>query len=225
MQTRPVSQGLSQPPQCAALVSVSTHVPPHSAWPDGQPQVLPLQVAPPLHALPHSPQWSMLEVTSTQVPLQSVCPGGQPQLPALQVCPAAQAWPQAPQLRGSLWKLAASKQPVPHNALSAGHVATQAEASHSGVAAGQAMPQPPQWAPSAAVFAQPVAHAVKPAWHMQLPLQIWPGPQATPQPPQLATSLAVFEQLCPHEASGGGQLHEEFTQVCVPPHTLSQAPQ
>jgi hypothetical protein len=109
--------------------------------------------------------------------------------------------------------------------LSAGQVTTHAEASHSGVAAGQAMPQPPQCAPSAAVFAQPVAHGVKPAWHVQLPLQIWPGPHATPQPPQLATSLAVLTQLCPHAISGGGQLHVELAQVWVPPQTVPQAPQ
>jgi hypothetical protein len=41
-------------------------------------------------------------------------------------------------------------------------VATHIDAEHSGVDAGQAIPQPPQWAPSAAVFAQPVAHGVNP---------------------------------------------------------------
>ena len=105
----------------------------------------------------------MLDVRSTQLPPQSVCPPGQPQLPALQVWPAAQALPQVPQFSGSLWKLAASTQPVPHSALSAGQVATHIDALQSGVAAGQGMPQPPQLAPSAAMLAQPVGQGIKPA--------------------------------------------------------------
>jgi len=40
---RPVSQGVSQSPQLAASVMVSTHALPHSFWPDGQRQAPPVQ--------------------------------------------------------------------------------------------------------------------------------------------------------------------------------------
>jgi hypothetical protein len=114
---------------------------------------------------------------------------------------------------------------VPQSVFSAGQLATHVEAEQSGVPTGQAMPQPPQLAPSAAMFAQPVGQGVKPAWHVQAPLQICPGPHAMLQPPQLATSLAVLAHACPHAIKGGGQLHAEFAQVCVPPHTVPHAPQ
>jgi hypothetical protein len=41
----------------------------------------------------------------------------------------------------------------------------------------------------------------------------------------LATSLAVLAHAWPHAIKGGGQLHAELTQVCVPPHTVPHAPQ
>jgi hypothetical protein len=47
--------------------------------------------------------------------------------------------------------------------LSAGQLATHVDAEHSGVTAGQAMPQPPQLAPSAATFAQPLGQGISPA--------------------------------------------------------------
>jgi hypothetical protein len=167
----------------------------------------------------------MSVVRSTHVPPQSVCPAGQPQTPAEQVWPAAQALPQAPQLSASLWKLAASTQPVPHCEVPAGQVATQAPLEQNGVPAGQAMPQAPQLAPSAMVLAQPAAHGESPAWHMQVPLHTWPAVQAVSHVPQCATSEEVFTHAPPHAISGAGQLQLPFTQVCVAPQTLPQAPQ
>jgi hypothetical protein len=133
--------------------------------------------------------------------------------------------PHAPQFSESVWKLAASTQPVPHCVRSAGQVATHAAAEQNGVPAGQAMPHMPQLAPSDMVFAQPLVQAVSPAWHMQEPLHTCPALQAFPQPLQLATSVAVLAQDVPHASSGAGQLQPPFTHVCVPPHTLPHAPQ
>jgi hypothetical protein len=108
------------------------------------------------------PQLFVSVVTSTHAVPQAVCPAGQLHAPALQVWPAAQALPHAPQLSGSVWNVTGSTQPVPHIALSAGHVATHAEPEQNGVAAGQTVPHAPQFMPSAAVLVQPLAHALSP---------------------------------------------------------------
>lgn len=161
---------------------------------------------------------------STHAAPQLVCPTGQPHTPALQVWPAAQALLQLPQLSGSLWNDAASRQPVPHWACPAGQLATHCEVEHSGVAGGQAVPQLPQFAPSALVFTQPFAHALRPAWHMQVPLQIWPALQTVPQAPQFATSLLVFTQAGPQAANGAGQVQAPLVHVWPAPQPAAHWP-
>lgn len=136
----------------------------------------------------------------------------------MQLWPAAQLLPHAPQLSGSVWKDAASRHPVPHLVCSAGQLATHIELEQSGVAAGHAMLQAPQFAPSALVLTQALPQAVKPAWHMQLPLQTWPALQTVPHAPQLATSLLVLTQACPQAASEVGHVQAPLVHVCVAPH-------
>jgi hypothetical protein len=53
-----------------------------------------------------------------------------------------------------------------------------------------ALPQVPQFNPSPTVLVQPVSHAVRFAWHVQLPVtQLDPTAQALPQVPQLVALL------------------------------------
>jgi hypothetical protein len=121
----------------------------------------------------------LLLLVSTQLPPQLVWFAAQPQTPATQLKPAPQALPHMPQFSGSVWNEAASTQPVPHCMSPAGHIATHAELEHRGVAAGQALPQSPQLAPSAAVFAHAWPQALSGAAQAQAALtQVCIGPQA-----------------------------------------------
>jgi hypothetical protein len=62
-------QAWLQPPQCAALVIVSTHAFEQSICPDvEQPHTPPLQTEPAGHALPHAPQLSALFIVFTHAP-------------------------------------------------------------------------------------------------------------------------------------------------------------
>ena len=59
-------------PQFAGSERVSTQVPPHSVCPLGQPQVLPVQMRPPVQMLPQAPQFALSFVVLTQVEPQAV---------------------------------------------------------------------------------------------------------------------------------------------------------
>jgi hypothetical protein len=84
-----------------------------------------------------------------------------------------------PQFSGSVWNADASRQPVPHVVFPAGHIARQIEFEQNGMAAGHCLPQPPQFAPSAAVLTQDVPHAVAGAEQVQAPLvQVCMAPHA-----------------------------------------------
>jgi hypothetical protein len=113
---------------------------------------------------------------------------------------------------------------VPHCIWPAGQLATHSEPEHSGVAAGHAVPQAPQFAPSAVVLTQPLLQALSPAWHMHEPLQTCPELQPVPQTPQFMTSVFVFTQAGPQAARGAGQVQAPLVQVCVAPHGVAHWP-
>lgn len=102
---------MPQVPQFELLVWVLTQVPLHDVCPDGQLQMPPLQVFPPVHALPQLPQFELLVCVLTQVPLQRVPPLGQAQAPFEQSWPVAQTFPQVPQFEVSVWRVT---QEFPH---------------------------------------------------------------------------------------------------------------
>jgi hypothetical protein len=93
---------LSQPPQCAVDVFVSTQPPPQAVSPVEQPAAhCPAwQTCPAGQAWPQLPQLAALLVRLAQVPLHSISPVAQPQCPPMQGVPAGHAVPQAPQLVG-----------------------------------------------------------------------------------------------------------------------------
>jgi hypothetical protein len=74
----PTPQLTLQPPQCARLLLVSTHAPPHGVPPPGQRQPPFSQTRPPLQVTPQPPQWLGFEITLTHDPPQFAVPAGQP---------------------------------------------------------------------------------------------------------------------------------------------------
>ena len=94
---------MPQPPQCAALDSVSTHTPPQRVVNAGHRQTPPAHDVPPVQTAPQPPQLLSFEERFTQRPAHAVNPGRHAalQIPLLHTCAAPQTVPQPPQLRGS----------------------------------------------------------------------------------------------------------------------------
>jgi hypothetical protein len=92
---------LVQLPQCWVSVFVLRHAPVHSICPDGQLQVLFVQVAPVPHLVPQAPQFSGLLATSTHAPPEHCISFDWHivvHLPALHTCVPVHLLPQEPQL-------------------------------------------------------------------------------------------------------------------------------
>jgi hypothetical protein len=112
-----------------------------------------------MQARSQPPQFAASFCVSRQDRAHAVSVEGQPHRPAMQSCVDPHACPHAPQLLTLLDK---STHDVPHAAMCAGHVATQAAATHTRPAA-HALPQPPQFAPSIAMSAHESPQRTRPA--------------------------------------------------------------
>jgi hypothetical protein len=179
-------QVVVQLPQAVGSFVVFLQVPLQSDCPDGQVQLPPTQVLPPVHLIPQSPQLSLSEPTLMQEPLQilfgavQVVPGTQ--APPWQVSVAAQALPQVPQLLPSVAVLThlpeQSVRPPTQEHLPATQL-NPAAASHF-------VPQAPQLLLSLWGSMQEPLQSSFGAWQVpHLPLlQDWPDGQAVPQAPQ-----------------------------------------
>ena len=76
--TCPTEHAWKQPPQCCALLDVSTHIPPQSVSEHGDSTQEPFrQTVPAAHTYPQAPQLYGSEFRSVHVPLQQVAHAGQ----------------------------------------------------------------------------------------------------------------------------------------------------
>jgi hypothetical protein len=123
-------QAVSQAPQWARLLRVSTQESPHFVRP--VPHVIvqtpPLQTRPAPQAVPQAPQfWASLS-RETHTGPQDVWAGGQTHAPPLQIVPPPHAAAQAPQFAGSE---ASSTQAPAHGMRPGAHEAAQTPRSHT----------------------------------------------------------------------------------------------
>jgi hypothetical protein len=185
-------QALSQPPQCALLLLVSTQLPAeaHQVWmAPGQRHCPPVQISPVRQRRSQPPQWATSDSVSRQMPADAhhASPGlGQTQALLRHTCPGLHALVQPPQYAGLLVK-STHAPAVSHQVCPAGHL--QVDAAQISVAR-HFVWQSPQCAGSLVVSTQASPQGVRPKLvqpHCPL-LQIWPAAQRLPQTPQLAGS-------------------------------------
>jgi len=211
-QTCSVAHGLSQPPQLAGLILVSTHAVPHNANPCSQlaPQTPSLQTAVPWagasQAVPHALQFCASLSKLTQAAPHDVKPSAHaiPHLPAshtaLPLAGVGHAMPHSPQFSGldvtsmhePLQFVRPPEQPAVHFAWS-----------HTCVAEHDVL-QSPQRAGSLVTSTQAPEHSRKPVAHSTPQTPSWqtgtPPPavgQALPHVPQFVRSVAASTQLVP----------------------------
>ncbi len=191
-------QACWQPPQFSGSDWVFTQVEPHWVSPTAQfePQT-PLRQTPLVQTLPQRPQLLGSLSGFVQAVPQSCCPWlqGFTHWPEVQVWFGPHWLPQLPQLAGSVAKFA--QEPFGQVIWLPGHVATQLPPEQSGVAVGQAWPQPPQSAGLLSVFTQAVPQWVSPLAQAETQVpetQVVPAPQIVPQLPQLFGSVATLVQ-------------------------------
>jgi hypothetical protein len=216
-------QALSHAPQCAALFPVSTQALPHWA-PVGHAHAPRVQTAPAEQAAAQAPQFSASVWRSTQPPAQSTVPPGHAAThwAAAHTFVDAQATPQAPQSFGSV---SSRTHCPPQFVVPSGQ--EQVPPLHCRPPL-QAMPQPPQFAPSLVGSTQAPLHSDRGAGQPgeQVPaLQTWPVAHALPQPPQFAGSLVVLAQRPAQRVTPGPQEHCPPTQAVPAGHARSQLPQ
>jgi hypothetical protein len=145
-------QGLSQLPQWAALVDVSTHVEPHFLKPSSQrmPHTFWMQIASPnagvSQALSQPPQWRGSLPISTQASAQCWNPSSQS---TTQLAPSQRLRPfsgfthESPQSPQCSRDVATSTQALPHWVRVLGHMSVQPPGAHTSSGA-QAVSQSPQ---------------------------------------------------------------------------------
>jgi len=211
MQVEPPPQTLPQAPQFALSFVKSTHAPfGHIVGVAAMhilPHVPPLQthaVAPAGMGLdaqlfPHEPQLARSDCKLTHCPLHSVWPIGHPQAPFVHCCPPVHAVAQEPQCIESVCRLThALLQFVSIGPKSVAHVSTQVPFKQLGVAAGQTVPQLPQFVGSVFVFTHALPHAA--SGEQFLPLSVIAsvigGPSIAPSP-RTVTSFATASISAP----------------------------
>jgi hypothetical protein len=184
---------LPQPLQLFESHLGSTHVPPQSIMPAGQPHALFEQTFPPVQMLPQPLQLVALVLVSTHALLQLVrfAPHCVVQTPELQTWFGPHAVVHRLQWAGSD---VVSTHVPPQSVSPGGHWQVPLHT----LPPVQVVPQPPQLAGSIDVFTHVPPQSVCPWGHWQEPAHCLPPVQAAPQLPQLALSEAVFTHVWPH---------------------------
>jgi hypothetical protein len=216
---------MPQPPQCAAVSSVFTHILSQNVSPAGQPQAPSVQGKPSSHLVAHLPQWSASVFASVQAPSQMISVARPHlQVPPWHDWPAEQVTPHFPQC--SEFELVLTHE-LPHAVLPAGQPQLPFEQACPPL---HLVPQEPQELPVVCKSTQASPQRMRPvgqgsvfAMHL-VTAQISPFAQALSQLPQCAGEFK-FEHSLPHSCSPGAQAQLPSMQALPPAHLPPQLPQ
>jgi transcriptional regulator with XRE-family HTH domain len=177
------------------------------------------QVSPAAQAPPQRPQFAVSVRVSTQPLSQTVWPDGQTHAPAAQLCPVGQRVPHSPQWFASL---CGSTHIPAHTLRGALHPDVQTPSTHP-LPAPQALPQAPQFSPSAMMFTQLPPQDARPEEHAGGASRGCP-PSGSAHRSHAPTPLPSLRQVCTPGAPPG-HTHDAIAPGVQEPSPTSAPPQ